>query len=153
MGQDDQFILPLDDHQQRPRDHRCKDDCRFCQWRSTVSLRLNTAKRRRVYQNSTMAAGVDNTVWAPEIHKLNGKWHLYYSHGYKSYVIPGGANVSELPTRTNPSHSTRTPDLPSSSMTQGGLMARSSSSTTKTITSGPVCGRTGVKTSNPSASR
>ena len=62
---------------------------------------------RVVFQNETMIK--NNTVWAPgtklmalsfavnvraEIHKLDGKWYMYYTHGSEPHVVQGGASVS-----------------------------------------------------------
>ncbi|WWD21561.1 hypothetical protein CI109_106047 [Kwoniella shandongensis] len=49
--------------------------------------------RRQAYQNATMVRSP--TVWASEIHKVDGSWYIYYSHGERPYALKGGATPND----------------------------------------------------------
>ncbi|KAK8847470.1 hypothetical protein IAR55_005328 [Kwoniella newhampshirensis] len=48
---------------------------------------------RQAYQNASMIS--TPTVWASELHKMDGTWYIYYSHGERPYALQGGATPND----------------------------------------------------------
>ncbi|ODO07919.1 hypothetical protein I350_03500 [Cryptococcus amylolentus CBS 6273] len=51
---------------------------------------LHNGTDTQVYTNADMKN--QTTVWAGELHKVDGAWHIYYSHKERIWAIKGGDN-------------------------------------------------------------
>ncbi|WVQ83152.1 hypothetical protein IAT38_005290 [Cryptococcus sp. DSM 104549] len=51
---------------------------------------LTNGTNTQVYTDDSMKS--DATVWAGELHKVDGSWYIYYSHSEKVWAMKGGAN-------------------------------------------------------------
>lgn len=64
-------------------------------WRSVELTRsrtlegLKTAAPQIIYRMPNPNPAGGNDVWVPELHDINGTWHMYFSEGRKSRVLPG----------------------------------------------------------------
>ncbi|WWC68021.1 uncharacterized protein I206_101940 [Kwoniella pini CBS 10737] len=57
---------------------------------STLDGIRDTANEKLVFQNQDMKDRP--TVWAGEIHKVDGNWYIYYSHADAVWVVSGGTD-------------------------------------------------------------
>ncbi|KAK5656622.1 hypothetical protein OQA88_4602 [Cercophora sp. LCS_1] len=66
-------------------------------WRDIQLIRAKTIEGPKAGESKTIYAMANpnpeggNDVWAPELHKVNGTWYVYYSQGRKSWVLTGGS--------------------------------------------------------------
>lgn len=69
-------------------------------WRDLQIIRaktldgLKTGENRTIYTMSNPKPD-GNDVWAPELHKVNGTWYVYYSQDRKSWVLTGKCPMNE----------------------------------------------------------
>jgi len=65
-------------------------------WRNVQIVRaktlegLKTGEAKTIYTMSNPKPE-GNDVWAPELHKINGTWYVYFSEDRKSWVLTGGS--------------------------------------------------------------
>ncbi|KAG8921840.1 hypothetical protein FRC01_014857 [Tulasnella sp. 417] len=83
--------------------------------RATTIAGLKTATPKVVYTDSNSARCCN--VWAPEIHKIDGKWWLYYTAGQsanldlqRSHVLQGGSSPWDSYTYKGQLKATNAPD-------------------------------------------
>ncbi|KAK0614527.1 glycosyl hydrolase [Immersiella caudata] len=64
-------------------------------WRDLQIIRAKTLEGLKTGESKTIYTMANpkpdgNDVWAPELHKINGTWHVYYSQDRFSWVLTGG---------------------------------------------------------------
>ena len=59
--------------------------------RSKTLEGLKTGETKTIYTMANPNPNGGNDVWAPELHKVNGTWYVYYSQDRKSWVLTGGS--------------------------------------------------------------
>jgi len=57
--------------------------------RSKTLEGLKTGETKTIYTMANPNPDGGNDVWAPELHKVNGTWYVYYSQDRKSWVLTG----------------------------------------------------------------